>query len=440
MTELTVGTERDGRPSSSTRSSLRAAAIGNALEWFDWTLYGAFSTYLAANFFASGDPTSALLATLAVFAGGFLARPLGGLLFGRIGDRLGRKFTLVVTMSLLASASLAIALIPSYSQIGAWASALLLLARLVQGLAHGGETGVAYTYAAEIAPRDRRALWTSGIMISVTVGVMAATALGALLTAVLDAEDMSSWGWRLGFGIGAILGLFALWMRRHAVETAAFENQSERIDPERSAPAPLPRRQLIRTVALIVMFFSGTNVVYYAWIVFAPSNAVSNHNMDPSSAFIAGLAAQSLALVFIPVFGKMSDRFGRRPMVIAFGIGAALIAFPVQALVGASAWTLFLSMAIGIFVWSFTAGTFPALMAEQFPTRSRALGVGVVSSFCAAVFGGTAPYLNAWSSSIGASWIFQAYIVILALVTAVAGIVMRETRGADLTAEVMQAK
>src|SRR5699024_3590836 len=154
------------------RTSLGAAAVGNALEWYDWTIYGTLSAYLAANFFSQDDPTSALLATLGMFAGGFIARPLGGFLFGRLGDRRGRKFTLVLTMILLALTSLGIALLPSYETIGATASLLLFLLRVLQGLAHGGESGVAYTYVAEIAPRSRRGLWSSSVYVSVMIGVM----------------------------------------------------------------------------------------------------------------------------------------------------------------------------------------------------------------------------------------------------------------------------
>lgn len=417
------------------RSSLRAAAVGNALEWFDWTLYGTFSAHLAANLFASQDPTSALLGTLGVFAGGFIARPLGGLIFGRIGDRLGRKFTLVATMVLLACSSLAIAVIPDYSHIGAWASVLLFAARLLQGLAHGGESGVAYTYVAEIAPKKDRALWTSALMVGVTLGVMVATALAALLTLILGTEDMASWGWRIGFATGGVLGIYALWMRRKASESAVFELAAKATAAEKAPVQKMPAAKVLRTAGKIIMFFSATNVVYYAWIVFAPSNAMATHGMDPTGSYIAALAAQALALVLIPVFARLSDRHGRKPMVVAFGLGSAIIAFPVQALVGSSPITLFVSMALGILVWSFTAGTFPALIAEQYPTRARALGVGVVTSLCAAVFGGTAPYLNAWLASLNAPWAFQTYIIVLALITAAAGFAMKETKGKDLSTE-----
>ncbi|MGF6093890.1 coniferyl-alcohol dehydrogenase [Pseudomonas sp. 18175] len=197
--------------------SLRAAGIGNALEWFDWTLYATFSVYLASNLFDKTDARSAMLATLAVFAGGFVARPIGGWLFGRLSDRLGRRTIMVLTMLMLAISSLGIALIPDYQSIGLYASAALLFFRLMQGLAHGGETGVSYTYVAEIAPSKHRGLWSSSVYVGVTLGVMAATAVAATLTWLLGAQAMGDYGWRIGFALGGVLGIYALFLRRGAL-------------------------------------------------------------------------------------------------------------------------------------------------------------------------------------------------------------------------------
>lgn len=205
--------------------SLRAAGIGNALEWFDWTLYATFSVYLARNLFDKTDSRSAMLSTLAVFAVGFVARPIGGLLFGRLSDRLGRRTIMVITLLLLAISSLGIAVIPRYQSVGLFASVALLFLRLLQGLAHGGETGVSYTYVAEIAPSSRRGLWSSSVYIGVTLGVMAATAVAAALTWGLGAEAMSDYGWRIGFLIGGLLGIYALFLRRSAEESHVFAQQ-----------------------------------------------------------------------------------------------------------------------------------------------------------------------------------------------------------------------
>lgn len=411
--------------------SLRAAVAGNVLEWFDWTLYATFAVYLGANFFETTDPTSALLATLAVFAAGFIARPLGGLLFGRIGDRIGRKRTLIMTMMTMAAASLVIALIPSFEQIGVWASVLLTAARLLQGLAHGGESGVSYTYVAEISPAKHRGLWSSSVFVSVTIGVMLATFTGVILTAVFSEGDMNSFGWRIGFGIGALLGLYALYLRRAASETPVFEQEEQESEQEQAPKAS--RRSVALIVAKVILFSAASNVAYYTWVTFAPSFAIANHDMDPNGAFVASLLAQFVVLLMLPLFGHLADRFGRRPMLAIYGVGVAAVAFPVHWILGSEPWTLFVSQGIGLTVWAIVASIYPTLIAEQMPTKQRALGVGLLSSLSVAIFGGTAPYLNTWLTSIGMSWLFSVWVMFLGLLAVVAAFIIRETRGVELS-------
>ncbi|MES2007666.1 MAG: MFS transporter [Pseudomonadota bacterium] len=407
--------------------SLRAAAAGNALEWFDWTLYGTFSIYLARNLFETTDPKSAILSTLAVFAGGFVARPLGGWLFGKLGDRLGRKTTLVITMLMLAASSVGIALIPSYDQIGVAASALLLCFRLLQGLAHGGESGVSYTYVAEIAPKERRGLWSSSVFVSVTIGVMGATALAAALTSLLGPDAMHTYGWRLGFGVGGLLGLYALFLRRSAEETEVFENTRSGAKPAK----PLSGYQMFRIGLNIVMIAAASNVAYYSWVTFAPATAIAR-GMDPSGAYKASLLAQLLCVLWLPVCGWLSDKFGRKPMVVAWGIGVMAITYPISIIVTTEPLTLFLAQGLGLGAWAMLASIFPAILSEQVPTQARAQGVGLVSSLSVALFGGTAPYLNIYLSGSGYEHLYTAYVMFLGLVAVVAGLAIRETAGMDL--------
>ncbi|QIL69129.1 MFS transporter [Diaphorobacter sp. HDW4B] len=407
--------------------SLRAAAIGNMLEWFDWTLYGTFSVYLARNLFDKTDPRSALLSTLAVFAVGFVARPAGGWLFGRFGDRLGRKVTMVVTMLLLALSSIGIALIPAYQDVGVLASVLLLFFRLLQGLAHGGETGVSYTYIAEIAPKERRGLWSSSVFVSVTIGVMAATGVAAALTSVLGADGMNAYGWRIGFGIGGILGLYALVLRRSAEESHVFEEKKDS-----TVPAPrLSAREMWAVARNIVMLAAASNVAYYTWVTFAPSTAIAG-GMDPSRAYWASLAAQVLCIFWLPVCGWMSDRFGRKPMVTLWGLGVIVLTYPVSVMVNTEPHTLFMAQVLGLGAWSLLASIFPAVLSEQVPTQARAQGVGFVSSLSVAVFGGTAPYLNAYLAGSGYEGVYVGYVMFLGLLAVVAGLTIRETAGLDL--------
>lgn len=436
-----MDTQTDTEPTSSLtpkqrRRSLFAAAIGNALEWYDWTIYGTLSAYLAVNFFSAGDPTSALLSTLAIFAGGFIARPLGGFLFGRLGDRRGRKFTLLLTMTILALTSLGIALTPTYEMIGAWASALLFLLRVIQGLAHGGESGVSYTYVAEIAPKKRRGLWSSSVYISVMLGVIAATGLAALLSTVLSPEQMDSWGWRIGFALGSLLGVYALFLRRNASETETFDNleqEREQVELGQTTKQRISKRDIVRIALLVIGLSAAMNVVYYTWVTFAPATAIAVEGMDPQGAFVASLIAQVAILVLLPLMGMVSDKFGRKPNMIVFAVLVIIVVFPLDAMLSSEPWTLFLSQGIGLAVWTVGVSIYPALIAELVPPRIRAVGVGVITSLSVAIFGGTAPYLNTWLTSIDLGWMFRVYVIVLALGTVAAALLMRETKGSDLT-------
>lgn len=428
MTELSSPTNVAQTPSER-RRSLRAAIVGNALEWFDWTLYTTFSAYIAMKFFDPADAASALLSTFAIFAVGFVMRPLGGLLFGWVGDRSGRKVSLIATMLLLAGTSVAIALTPSYEVIGVWSSALLLLWRLLQGLAYGGETGVAYTYVAELAPAQKRGLWSSTLFVSVMLGVMAATGLAAILTSVLSTEAMESWGWRAGFAVGGALGLWALIMRRRAGETAVFEKERGEAAP---VERPLTRRQIVQISARIIMICAFVQVGFYIWVSLPPSTAIATKGMDPQGAYLASLLAQVVALFWLPVCGWMADRYGRKRMLAIYATGVILAVVPVSVILGSQPWTLFVSQLIGLLIWCLLSGMFPAILAEQVPTSARARIVGMISSISAALFAGTAPYLNAWLGSTGWGWLFNLYLMVLAALALVAAFVIKETKGVPL--------
>jgi len=429
----TSGTSARSSSFAAKRRSLVAAGVGNALEWFDWNLYGIFSVYLAANAFSSEDPTSGLLSTLAVFAVGFVARPVGGLLFGRLSDRLGRKMILVVTMCLLAASSVALAIMPTYGQVGVAASVFLLVARLIQGLAHGGEAGVAYTYAAELAPPERRGLWGSVPFISSTIGLMTATASAAILSALLSDAEMQSYGWRIGFAFGGLLGLFALWLRRSAVESDVFiETAEETSAAERTVSRRVGAKQAILIGVRIIMISVGVNMSFYAWISFAPTNAISQHGMDQTAAFTVSLVAQGLIIILLPFMGMLSDKVGRKPMVLTQGILMIVLAFPIAGIVSDAPWTLFVAILLGNVVWACVGSIYSAIVAEQAPTAVRATMVGFVVSLSVAVFGGTAPYLNTWLNSIDKGWVFNAWIMLLGVMVIAGSFVIRETKGIDL--------
>ncbi|EOM74521.1 MFS transporter [Rhodococcus rhodnii] len=410
--------------------SLRAAVAGNILEWFDWTLYAIFSTYIAAHFFDKSNPSSALLSTLAVFAVGFLARPLGGLFFGKIADRHGRKTVLVATISTMALASLMIALVPGYETIGVWASVLLLIARLLQGFAHGGESGVSYTYVSEIAPPQRRGLWSSSVFFAVTLGVMLATALGAVFTAVFGEDGTADYGWRVAFVIGGLLGLFVLVLRRTAEETDNFHGEIAAGPDE----APLPASSNLKLGILVILLACGHNCAYYIWATYASSFAISTHDMDPNGAFVASLLAQAVALGALVFWGATSDRIGRRPMVIAYGVVSLLVYYPLSLLISDQPWTLFVAQAVGMSIWAMGAGMYPALISELFPTKSRATSVAFATSVSVALFGGTTPYLLTWFTGNDIGWAFWLWVGVLSTLAIIGGLLVRETKGSDLGA------
>lgn len=404
---------------------LIAVNAGNTLEWYDWTIYTIFAPYFASQFFRSDDSVSALLATLAVFAVGFITRPLGGWLFGRYADRRGRKTAL--TLAIVAIGSLVIAVSPTYGAVGVLASVILLLARLVQGLAHGGEMGTAVTYLVERAPAGRRALWGSSSWVSVILGTILATLTGLAVTSLLTEAQIESWGWRFAFGLGGILGLYALWLRRQIQETAKVETDA--------APAAGPRKPLserlrphLSGVAIVMGLSAGGSIMFYTWLIFAPTYAQVARGQDPDSALAAALLAQVVFLVALPLMGLLGDRVGRRPMIIAFGVGFLALSFPLNRMIDGSFGGLFLAMTIALLLLACLFAVNGAVWAEVFPTAVRAAGVAAPLSLATAIFGGTAPYLNTWFASNDLQDVFIWYLMAVTAITLLTGLLAPETR------------
>lgn len=408
---------------------LIAVNAGNSLEWYDWTIYSIFAVSFAGQFFPSDDPTAALLSALAVFAVGFITRPIGGWLFGRYADRRGRKVSLTLTMSITALGSLAIAVAPTYSVIGVGASLLLLVVRLIQGLAHGGEMGTSVTYLVERAPSGKRALWGSSSWVSVFIGTILATLTGLLVNWALDADQVSAWGWRIPFAIGGVLGLYALWMRRQIQETAHVD------------PAPAARQQgswwsrvrpHIGGVLTVLGLSAGGSIMFYTWVIYAPSYAQTAHEQDPMSALTAALLAQVVFLIALPLLGLLADRIGRRPLIIVFAVGFMALMFPLDRLVDGSFLGLFVGMTGALLLIACLFAVNGAVWAEVFPTSVRAVGVAAPLSFATAIFGGTAPYLNTYFSSGGQRDLFLWYLTAVVALTLVTGLLTRETKDVQL--------
>lgn len=434
-TATNTGTS-SGVSTAKRRRDLVAVNIGNTLEWFDWNIYAIFAPFFAAQFFKTDNPVSALLSTLAIFAVGFLMRPVGGWLFGRIADEKGRRFSLTLAIALAALGSLIIAVAPNFDSIGVFASVLLLVARLIQGLSHGGETGSAFTYLAEVAPEGKRGLWASSPWIGVGVGSMLATGLGAILTAVLSAEDMASYGWRIPFAIGALLGLYAIYIRRTMSESSVYESSvAAETDTKRETGLRWTLRQLAAnrrgTLQIVGLTISGV-VAFYTWFIFAPGYAVSVHGMDPTAALVAGLCGQAVFLLAIPLMGAASDRWGRRPVLLVFSIGFIVAAIPLEFGLGSSPVSLFVTVALASILLAANCAPLGAVFAELVPTRLRATLIGIAYATSGAIFGGTAPYLNTWLSSIGMHVVFVIYIMVLCAISTAVILTMPETRNRRL--------
>lgn len=434
------------------RRSLLATGVGNVLEWFDWAVYGVFSTYIAMALFNQENPVSALLSTLAVFAVGFVMRPLGGFIFGKLADRKGRKWVLLVTMLMMASGSLLIGIIPSYETIGGFASLLLLFARLVQGFAHGGESTASNVYLPEIAPVNRRALYGSTIGLAMGLGTMLATMFGSILANTFDSEFMSQWGWRIPFIFGGLLAIVVLWLRRNMMESEVHEAQQNSIVDAASLEGELShrdvtaqkstnsvgvewsRRKIFSKSVEVFFYMAGTTLPYYIWSSFAATYAISQKDMDPAGAFTASLGAMSVNLVLVPIVGLIADKIGRRIPVLIYALATAALTVPVFSMIDDNPWTLFTAQALMMGLSACIGGTQPAMLSEQVPTRYRTLIMGTAMPLAVALFGGTAPYINTWLASMDLFWLFDAYIIAMALGTAVVvGFRWKETNGIALT-------
>jgi MFS transporter, MHS family, alpha-ketoglutarate permease len=414
--------------------ALRGTGIGNALEWYDWHVYGIFAPFFAQQFFSPGNALSALMSTLVIFAVGFAMRPVGSFLFGWLADRRGRRFSMVISISLGAAGSMAIGLAPTYSSIGVGASLILLLARLTQGLAHGGELPSAQTYLAEMAPAERRGRWTSTIYVSGACGILIATLLGAGLSGLYGADGVAAWGWRVPFIFGGLLGFYALFLRRRLSETPVFEKEQAEEEAVRERPSVVRGIWENRTAAVRVIGLTvGTTVVYQTWTVAAPAYAISAQHLDPTAVLLAEVVALLVFIAALPLCGALSDRIGRRPSMLTFGLGMAVLSYPLALLArSGGAWQLGLAMTIALLFIALCVSILPALFAELFPTRVRATGTGVPYAVAVALCGGTAPYLLTWLSSHDAQGWFTGYAVTLLLVGVLVVLTTPETRGKTL--------
>lgn len=442
MTQTTVVDPGQVKQKARTRS-LAASTAGQILEWYEWSAYAVFAPVIAGVLFNPNDPVSSLISTFAVFAVGFLMRPLGGVVFGYIADKRGRKFVLITTMLTMAVGSVAIGFIPTYDSIGIWASILLLVIRLIQGFAHGGESAAANSYVAEIAPNHRRGLWGSLVYIAIFAGSILAYSLGSVITWNTDESFIADIGWRIPFWIGAILALVALWMRRGMAESATFdsavtgtsENQGKRIKPSVPTQSPIStsqKKHQTKNIILIIALVAGLTSAHYTWTSYISTYAIVEQGMDQSSAYVATVGAQLVALIALPLWGLLSDRIGRKPVLYFFAITMSILQFPLMWMISDQPWTLLVATMAALIIVSAMGAITAAVMAELFPTAQRTRNIGIAYSLSVGVFGGFAPYINQTFNSMDMGWVASAYVILLCIVTFIAGRRLKETKGIDL--------
>ncbi|MEU1890132.1 MFS transporter [Streptomyces pristinaespiralis] len=393
---------------------LLAASVGNAVEWFDWYAYTFLAAYIADQVFprSSGNSLVPLLSTFAVFAVGFFMRPVGGLLMGAVADRHGRRAALTVTILLMGGSSLLVGLTPTYAAAGILAPVVLVLARLLQGLSVGGEFAASTTFLVESAGPGRRGLFSSFQYVSTSIGQLAASGIAALLVSGLAEGQMNGWGWRVPFVIGALLGLVGFWIRRSAHETRSTEQQQGERPGLFDALRHHPRESL-----LICGITAGGTLAYYTWTSYLPTYAELNTDIDKADALLAGTLSLAFFTLLQPLGGLLSDRFGRKPSLLFFGVGFAVLSVLLLRAVDGSFLSLLLVSCAGMVLLTGFTSISAAVNAEVFPARVRAAGIGFPYSLTVAVFGGTAPYVGTLLKDLDRPGLFPWYVAVLCLVS-----------------------
>ncbi|MDP9693863.1 UNVERIFIED_ORG: MHS family alpha-ketoglutarate permease-like MFS transporter [Arthrobacter globiformis] len=414
-------------------SNVIKGCLGNLIEWYDWFVYASFSIYFAAEFFPAGNPTVQLLSTAAVFAVGFLMRPLGGWILGMYADRHGRRNALALSVLLMSGGSLAIGLTPSFETIGMAAPIILVIARLLQGLSVGGEFGSSATYLSEVATPGKRGFFSSFQYVSIIIGQLSALLVMILLQRILTPEQMGEWGWRVPFIIGAVAGLGVMILRRtmdesehykieKAREAAGLENGTKPVGSLRAL------MQYPKQLAAVFALAIGGTVSFYVFTTYMQKYMVNTSGIAKEDASVISFFALLIFMFLQPIAGAVSDRIGRRKVMLFFSIGGTLVTVPLLTLLAGTTnvFAAFGMMMLGlVFVSGYTACA-AIVKAEMFPTRVRALGVGLPHALVAATFGGTAEPVALALKQAGMESTFFWYVTGCIALTLVAAIMVKD--------------
>ncbi|HEX8824556.1 MAG TPA: MFS transporter [Archangium sp.] len=408
--------------------SIFGGSVGNLIEWYDFYIYSAFSLYFAKSFFPSDNPLVEQLNSAGVFALGFLIRPVGGWVMGLYADLNGRRAALSLSVSLMCLGSLIIAVCPTYERIGVLAPIVLILARLLQGLSLGGEYGTSATYLSEVATSRHRGFYSSFQYVTLIMGQLLATLTLLLLQRlVLTGPQLEAWGWRIPFLCGAALAVFGFYMRRNMVETEAFQAEAARKTEHR------PMRELLRhpkEIALVVGLTMGGTLAFYTYTVYMQKFLVNSVGLSRDQATLISVASLFVYMLLQPVFGLLSDKVGRRPVLMGFGVLGTLCTVPLLTALTRTrdAFTAFLLVMAALVIVSGYTSINAVVKAELFPASIRALGVGLPYALTVSIFGGTAEYVGTWLKLAGhESWFFW-YVTGCILCSLLVYVFMRDTR------------
>jgi MHS family proline/betaine transporter-like MFS transporter len=406
------------------RRAILSCAIGNFFELFDFTIYGYFAVAIARAFYPSGS----MFSTFATFGAAFLMRPIGAIVLGAYGDRVGRRAALVVTIGLMAAATGFTGLIPTYQSIGIWAPIVLVICRLLQGFSTGGEWGGAAAFLVEYSPAGQRGLVGSMQQLSTQIGSLSGSLSAALLASNLSEADFYAWGWRLPFVVGFLLGPIGYYLRRKVAESPAFERAVESRSVTRS-----PLLTAVREYRVPMLQAFGLSIIgcqaNFTFVIYLVSYAITVMKLPPGSALSCAVASGLIIVILTPLVGFLSDRIGRRPMILACAVLNLIFDYPLflLAINGGGFVSLLLALACNAVFQSLYTGTIPSILAEMFPTPVRYTGLSVSYGFAVVLFGGFAPLIATWLVAVTGNPLAPAfYIMVGGAISAAAILSMKE--------------
>lgn len=411
--------------------SIVGGSAGNLVEWYDWFAYASFAIYFAPVFFPKADPTAQLLSTATIFAAGFVMRPIGAWVMGRFADSRGRKAGLTLSVALMFSGSLLLAAAPTYARAGLFGPAVLLLARVLQGLSLGGEYGASATYLSEMAPRRNRGFWASFQYMTLCGGQLCAIAVALVLQAVLTEAELTAWGWRIPFVIGALLALAVYLLRRNLAETPSFINQAASRPVSTAARLWRDHR---RDSVLVGLLSAGGGVGAYTFTSYMQKYLFNTVGFTKATATWIVAAALLWATAIQPLSGALADRFGRRPLLLVFGIGGAAAAVPVFLLLErtASPTAAALLVMLMLTLHSGYSANNALVKAELFPAHIRGLGVALPYAIGNALFAGTLEMVALALKGAGHERLFYGYVALIIALAGAATLLLPETRERSL--------